>query len=557
MKKNLFIGLCAIVMGLYSLGASADSSVTLSSAKKNMKSESGFKVSLKNGAVMKSNMIRMPKGKKAQFTVTYGNSDKLITKIEFGWATAPSSGTISANYGTYSSAWTAPEGGLKSVRFSSNGKSEALLKQMVIYYKSKSVDPTPDPTPTPTPDPVTPKPTGMSSYDMNAPLGWATVNGNTTGSADKNAVTVSTKADLLSALSGTDAKTIYVKGTISFTGMETVKDAANKTVYGLPGSVLENAIHSAVVSQSGVLSFSRCKNMILRNLTFKSAGAYDIDGNDNLQLQACDYIWVDHCEFLDGVDGNFDCNNGSDHISITWCRFRYLIKPFAGGSGGSDDHRNCCLWGGSDNNTKDVGRLRTTFANCWWDEGCHERMPRVRNGQVHIVNCLFSCTGNNYCIGAGYASNIYAEKNVFSGVINPWKCYAEKSGKTDYNITMTGNSGAPDEQKSSGSRAFFNPYSVYSYTTMAVDKVQGEVSGHAGATLQITVSSASKAQTLISGSDDNSTTGIESAGISSEVKSVKYYKMYGAEIPQLQKGLNIIKTVKADGKIEIKKVSIR
>jgi pectate lyase len=71
-------------------------------------------------------------------------------------------------------------------------------------------------------------------------------------------------------------------------------------------------------------------------------------------MQACDYIWVDHCDFQDGVDGNFDANNGSDHLSITWCRFRYLIAPWAGGSGGSNDHRNTNLWGGSDSNTKDV-----------------------------------------------------------------------------------------------------------------------------------------------------------------------------------------------------------
>jgi pectate lyase len=340
--------------------------------------------------------------------------------------------------------------------------------------------------------------------------------------------------------------------------METVKDAANKTVYGLPGSVLQNSIHSAVVAQSGVLSFNRCKNIILRNLTFKSAGAYDIDGNDNLQFQSSDYIWVDHCDFFDGVDGNFDCNNGSDHISITWCRFRYLIKPYAGGSGGSDDHRNCCLWGGSDNNEKDRGHLRTTFANCWWDQGCHERMPRVRFGQVHIVNCLYSCSGNGYCIGAAYASNIYAEKNVFSGVNYPWKCYAEKSGKTDYNITMTGNSGASDEQKHSGSIAFFNPYSVYSYTAMDVNKVQSEVSGHAGATLKITEGSTVSAAKLSSiGNFDDSTTGIGEAANSSENVSVKYYNINGTEIPQLQHGFNIVKTIKADGQVEVKKVSIK
>lgn len=397
----------------------------------------------------------------------------------------------------------------------------------------------------------------LSAYDKNAPVGWATVGGTVTGSSNKNSVVVTTKADLLAALSGTGQKTIYVKGTITFSGMETVKDAANKTVYGLPGAVLSNPIHSAVVSQSGILSFSRCRNIILRNLTFKSAGAYDIDGNDNLQFQNSDYIWVDHCDFQDGVDGNFDCNNGTDHIAVTWCRFRYLIKPYAGGSGGSADHRNCCLWGGSDNNAKDRGHLRTTFANCWWDQGCHERMPRVRFGQVHIVNCLFSCKGNNYCIGAAYASNIYAEKNVFSGVSNPWKCYAVKKGRTDYNITMTGNIGAANEQKRSGSTAFFNPYGVYSYSAMDVAKVQGEVSAHAGATLNVTVGSGVNKVSAFAGDKEATSVAAVGENVEAEVVATTVYTLSGTEIPAFQKGVNVVRTRYSDGSVKVKKVLVK
>jgi transposase-like protein len=78
-------------------------------------------------------------------------------------------------------------------------------------------------------------------------------------------------------------------------------------------------------------------------------------------------------------------------------------------------------------------------------------MPRIRFGQVHLLNCLYSSSLTNYCIGTGYKCNAYVEKCVFDDVKNPWKNYATSGKYTDYNITLTGNIGAEDEQKRSGS----------------------------------------------------------------------------------------------------------
>lgn len=400
-----------------------------------------------------------------------------------------------------------------------------------------------------------PSTSGLSKYDANAPVGWGTVGGKITGSADKNPVVVTTAAELISAMSGTDAKTIYVKGTLTFSGQLSVNGAQNKTVYGLPGSVLVNPTHTASVDKTGILMLKNSKNVILRNLTFKGAGAYDIDGKDNLTVQNCQYLWVDHCDFQDGVDGNFDCNNGSDNICVTWCRFRYLLAPYAGGSGGSNDHRFSDLWGGSDKNTKDLGKLRTTFANCWWDEGCRERQPRVRFGQVHIMNCLYSSSVSNYCIGAAYRSNIYAENCAFTSSKaqkTPWKRYATASGYTDYNITMKGCQGAADVQQRSGNIAYFIPSNVYSLSAYPASEVQNEVSAHAGATLNISAGSSAKAPAL------NGTTAISDAeNVAPEVVETRIYTVSGAEIPQLQPGLNIVKSRMSNGKTTVKKVMVR
>lgn len=387
----------------------------------------------------------------------------------------------------------------------------------------------------------------LSPYDLNAPIGWATVGGSVTGGEGGTIVTVTTKAELMAALSGTDKKIIYVDGQIEFPGLNTVKNAQNKTVIGLAGSALVNSKHSSKAGETGIMQLSSCKNIILRNLTFKSAGAYDIDGNDNLTLAGSTYIWVDHCDFQDGVDGNFDCVNGSDHIAVTWCRFRYFIEPWAGGSGGSDDHRNCDLWGNSDSRTSDTGLLNTTFANCWWDEGCSERMPRVRYGQVHIQNCLYSSSNAHYCVGYGYKSNVYVEGCAFvsdAAKKTPWKNYATSSGKKDYNITTANNLNAADMQSKSGSAEYFIPsdhYTLNAYDSSLVQDVVSNEENGAGATLDIT----------------SSTDGIEqtsSTGNNAPV-SVTYYNMSGMKLSAPQRGINVVTVEYADGSKVNKKVN--
>lgn len=327
-----------------------------------------------------------------------------------------------------------------------------------------------------------------SQTDEGSPIGWASANGQTTGGNDENPVTVTTATELVSAMKSSGKKTIYIKGTINIDGQIAISKASDKTIYGLPESSLSNTNHSDEKTKSGILVLKNCQNIILRNLTFKGAGAYDIDGNDNLTIQNCQRIWVDHCDFQDGVDGNLDCQHGSDFITISWCRFRYLIAPWNGGSGGASDHRYTNLIGNDDKNAdEDEGHLRITYASCWWDEGCRERMPRIRFGQVHIVNCLYSSSVANYCVGTGYRCNTYVEKCVFVNQKNPWKNYATSGTYTDYNITVTDCIGAKDEQSHSGSIEYFNPYAVtgYNLTPMDKDQVEAELKEKAGATLSI------------------------------------------------------------------------
>lgn len=326
-----------------------------------------------------------------------------------------------------------------------------------------------------------------NAYDDGKPLGWGA---SVTGSNDENPITVTNYTEFVNACKVTTNKTIYVKGEISFSGSYSL-NTSNKTIYGLPGSALVNT-NRTDKSKTGILTI-KGNNIILRNLTFKSAGAYDIDGNDNITVDGATNVWIDHCDIQDGVDGNLDVVNGADKVCISWTRFRYLIEPLANGSGGSDDHRNCNLIGNSDKNAnKDTDKLRVTFKNCWWDEGCHERCPRVRFGKVHIANCLFSSSVVSYCIGYGYKSNIYAEGNAFTSAKakkTPWKNYATSGSYTDYNITTKDNLGVNEEiQAKSGSEDYWIPstdYSMSVYDASLVESVVGNEENGAGATLTI------------------------------------------------------------------------
>ena len=346
-----------------------------------------------------------------------------------------------------------------------------------------------------------------------------------------------------------------MKGVITFDGQLEVLRVKNKTIIGLEGATLENqnedtptanteAAKKAAIAKTGIMLIRECDNIIIRNLTFKSAGACDFNANDNLYLQGSTNVWVDHCDFQDGVDGNFDIALQADKISVTWCRFRYFKTPRPAGYGGSsNDHRFTNLIGNNDSQTGDQGKLRTTFYSCWWDEGCKERMPRVRFGKVHTLNCLYTSSVTSYCVGGGYKSNVYIENCAFVGnkpKNTPWKNYATSSEKTDYNVTIAGCQNASDKQEKSGDIDYFIPANEYSYTAYAANEVQSAVSNSengAGPTLHF-----------------KGGTGILGVATNSKVTTIEYYTLDGRRLMEAQQGINIQVIHKADGTKQTKKI---
>ncbi|UII29589.1 T9SS type A sorting domain-containing protein [Fulvivirga ulvae] len=316
------------------------------------------------------------------------------------------------------------------------------------------------------------------SQDVCAPVGWATQSMNVTGGGDAIPVVVENYNELKNALKSSSVKVVHISGTITIppAGLIYFQDQADKTIFGLPGSKLVSTDRTS--AGSGILIVKRCNNVIIRNLTFEGPGAYDVDGYDNLLISKCTNVWVDHCSFYDGVDGNFDINNGSDLISVTWCKFGYNKDPLAGGSGGSNDHRFTNLIGSSDAATGDRGKLRITFQNCWWAPGCKARMPRVRFGQVHIVNNYFNSTASASCIQAGSEANLLIEGNVFENVKNPVDLMDNRfTAVTVRNNQFTGSTSGSN----TGSGTAFTP--PYALEVAEPGTIVAPITSCAGATL--------------------------------------------------------------------------
>ncbi|MBN1127609.1 MAG: T9SS type A sorting domain-containing protein [Chitinispirillaceae bacterium] len=315
----------------------------------------------------------------------------------------------------------------------------------------------------------------QTPYYLTAPIGYAagTTGGGTPTSS--NIVAVRTSSELSSALGGSKS-VILVSGTI--TTSRIAGSYSNKTLLGLPGAKLVN--NDQTKDGSGILHLRGGSNFIIRNLIFEGPGAYDCDGWDLFSNKGCTRLWVDHCEFRDGVDDNFDNSNGSDNVTVSWCKFTYLKPPRAGGSGGSDDHRFSNLIGGSDSDAPSDGRYSITWQCCWWAQGCVDRMVRARNGQIHMLNCYWNSNVTKNAINLTAGDNgtvVYVESGVFACSGNKVTLGSGSIGIAFVNCT------------NGGSNAGSAPKPSYSYTVTPVGNVVSTVTNAqcgAGATLQVT-----------------------------------------------------------------------
>lgn len=158
---------------------------------------------------------------------------------------------------------------------------------------------------------------------------------------------------------------------------------------------------------AGLFYFSSCHNVIVRNLTLVGPGAIDVGGSDLMTAShGCQHLWIDHCDFIDGMDGNFDINSFSDFITISWCRFHYTERTFI--------HANTNLVGSSDRvESNGEDNLNITYAFCEWGPGCDQRMPMARFGTIHLLNNYYNCAESSAAVNPRFHSQFLIEGNYF------------------------------------------------------------------------------------------------------------------------------------------------
>jgi len=319
------------------------------------------------------------------------------------------------------------------------------------------------------------------AQDACAPVGWATQSGGVTGGGTATPTVVTTYTALRTAITSSSVKVVHISGeiTVPANGRISLQDQTGKTIFGLPGAKLISADLTA--SGSGIIYMKRCTNIIIRNIIFEGPGAFDEDGNDNLTIENSIRVWIDHCEFQDGMDGNLDIKTAADLVSVTWCKFIYNKPPIAGGSGGSNDHRFSNLLGSSDDATGDRTKLNVTFQYCWWAQGCRARMPRVRFGKVHVVNNYFNSTAAAQCVQAGLEANLLVESNVFENVRTP----VDRMANNFTALTVQNNIFTNTIGNSTGTGVAFTPPYTLTITPAAnIKSIVSNPSCGAGATLE-------------------------------------------------------------------------
>ena len=267
----------------------------------------------------------------------------------------------------------------------------------------------------------------MNALNYCATKSWGYAGTNVTGGGSANPTQVKNYSELKNALKSSN-KVIIITQNITLDA-QISSEGSNITLLGMPGTKLVNTTKTK--DGSGIL-YLKGSNIILRNITFEGPGAYDCDGKDNLTLDGAKNIWVDHCDFQDAIDGNFDIKGQSDNITVTWCRFRYLKAPTAGGPGGADDHRFSNLVGSSSTDKPSDGTYNITYGYCWWDEGCKQRMTRCRNALIHYLNCYWNSSVADYYVGPENVSS-YFEGCTFAGKANSAKnIYKAFNNTTNY-----------------------------------------------------------------------------------------------------------------------------
>ncbi|KAJ7258907.1 pectin lyase-like protein [Mycena rebaudengoi] len=238
---------------------------------------------------------------------------------------------------------------------------------------------------------------------INQLVGYATLNGGTTGGAGGPTTIVTSLAALRTAVTGATPKIVEISGII--TGVANMLIISNSTTVVGIGS------NSGVTG--GGFRVKKGTNVIFRNLQLSKSPA----PTDLIELQTSTNIWVDFTSDLthdkDFYDGQLDMNHGRVRLNING------LKSFVTVSWNVfQQHFKCSLVGGSDNTgDEDSGHLRVTYHHNHFLE-INSRTPSLRFGTAHIYSNFFDNVLDS-AVDSRDGAQTLIEDNQFTNVVNP------------------------------------------------------------------------------------------------------------------------------------------
>jgi len=245
-----------------------------------------------------------------------------------------------------------------------------------------------------------------ATFTVNAtPVGALAMDGyaaSVTGGGALTPVVVTTASALKAATESSSPAVITVSGIIDLGTNGRIGVKSNKTIRG--------ADTGATIL--GTLSLSGANNVLIANLNI-SARTGERASNDGITIGGgSSNVLVTKCTIFDCTDGNLDDVNGSDNVTVSWCKFYYTRNTthnFSNLVGSADD----------DNGPTGASTYHATWHHNWWADGCKQRMLADRYGPCHMFNNYWNCVGNDYCTASRNVSQMLSENNYYDGVKSP------------------------------------------------------------------------------------------------------------------------------------------
>jgi pectate lyase len=245
---------------------------------------------------------------------------------------------------------------------------------------------------------------------VGTPIGFATLNGGTTGGAAGQTVTATTYAQLKMYAESNTAYVILVQGTIS-NGADggVINVRSNKSIVGVGNNAFLNGVGLNISSYNNIIVQNLRISLIGVTTRTDKSGVYSstgdegrpqilVNGGDAIGIQGTSKnIWIDHCEIfaenpdtqtnIDLYDGLVDIKNQTGFITISWSYFH-------------DQHKGH-LTGSSD--TDLFADRKITWHHNYYNK-VKLRVPMYRGAVGHFFN--------NYIVAARDASEIRADSCV-------------------------------------------------------------------------------------------------------------------------------------------------